>query len=290
MKKSPATIGGRLASDPSILMKITAFVGLCAPLFLPAASALAKPKSWVGLQVTTDAARYAPGQPITVRLLAHNDYFGPAYLKFTSGQRFDFQLFRVGSKDAAYTWSANKMFAQTTGQLKFSPTQSKEFEAQIGNEAGALPPGKYQLRAFLTSTSRIEAKPVSLEIVSSLVPLQTTTDKTQYKVGEPVRITLAARNTTGAARTLRFNSGQSFDVEVFNGGGEPVWNWAANKRFTMALHSVELKPGQTQTYEATWDGTALPDAPKMAPGTYTIRATLTSNPRMEAPALRVEIK
>ncbi len=181
------------------------------------------------------------------------------------------------------------MFATVTGQLRLYPNQRQTFSAQIGDEQGALVPGRYQLRASLSNSSQIMAKPVEIEIVAAPVQLSMTLDKTELKEGEAVAIKITATNTTKAAQTLRFGSGQSFDVFVSDEAGQQIWSWGANKRFTMALRSVELQPGESKTFDATWNGEALPDF-KMAPGTYSVQAVLTTIPRVYAAPVRVEIK
>jgi hypothetical protein len=152
-------------------------------------------RSWVTLKASTDQQRYTPGQPIKVRLTATNTHNSGAYLRFTSGQRFDFTVYPVGSSEAAYTWSAARMFVQTLGSLWLKPGQSQSYEAAIGDEMGALKPGEYRLVARLTNTpTRIFAAPVKFEVVDSGLAMTTRTDKTTYKIGEPVQVDVAVTN------------------------------------------------------------------------------------------------
>ena len=270
-----------------------AFVG--AALLLSATGAFAKPKSWVQLDVQTNASKYVTGAPIDIVLTAKNISKHTAFLHFTSGQRFDLQLFDAGPVTSAgrhnpvYTWSATRMFNMMVGQAKLLPNQTQTFTAQIGDEQGALVPGRYELRSHLTNSSQIEAEPVEIEVVASPVQLSATLDKTQLKAGQPLAVKITATNTTKESQTLRFGSGQSFDVLITDDEGQPIWSWGANKRFTMALRSVELKPGESKTFDATWNGEALPDFKKIAPGTYSVQAVLTTNPRVYAPPVQIEI-
>jgi hypothetical protein len=78
---------------------------------------------------------------------------------------------------------------------------------------------------------------------------------------------LQVTNTSSAALTLNFNSGQEFDFVVMRGTQE-VWRWAGDRMFTQALRSETLAPGETETYTATW--APLPGSG----GEYTVRATL----------------
>ena len=209
-------------------------------------STRAKSKSWVQLSAETDSVQYITGAPIQVVLAAKNTHSSAAFLHFTSGQRFELQLFKVGGNNPVYTWSASRMFAMMTGQLKLLPNQTQTFTAEIGDEQGALVPGRYELRAHLTNSSQIMAQPIQIEIVASPVQLRATLDKTELKAGEPLNIKISAMNTTKEAQTLRFGSGQSFDVFIINEEGQQIWNWGANKRFTMALRLRRVATGRIQ--------------------------------------------
>ncbi len=271
-------------------MKLALF-GAALPIFLTAGAhtASAKPRSWVALSARTSAAQYVTGAPIDVTLIAKNTRSRDAFLRFSSGQRFDVQLFKPGAKTPVYTWSATKMFSQMVGQVRLRPGQSTSFPAQIGDEQGALVPGKYLLRAFLTNSSGIEAPPVPIEVVPSPLQLQVSPVKTSYKRGEPVSFLLHATNTSKKAQEIQFSSGQRFDVSVADEAGNIVWSWAANKRFTDARGTLSLAPGESKTFEADWNGEALPDA-EIAPGTYLVRAVLTGNPPLQAAPIQIEIQ
>ncbi len=284
------------ATLASLLMNITMklplfskFLLVGSALIIAASSAHAKPKSWVRLTTETNTNKYVTGAPINIMLTAKNVHSRDAFLHFSSGQRFDLQLFPKGAKDPVYTWSASRMFNMMVGQLKLGPSQSQTFQAQIGDEQGALVPGKYELRAHLSNSSQIEADAVELEVVAAPVKFEATLDKTELKVGESVGVKMTATNTTKETQTLHFGSGQSFDVFVNNEAGQQVWSWGANKRFIQSIRDVPLAPGESKTFEATWDGTIFPDFKKEA-GTYTIQAVLTTNPRVYAAPIRVEVK
>ena len=270
---------------PSLYPKL--LVGVA--LVVAAPSAFAKPKSWVRLTTATTANKYVTGAPIDIVLTAKNVHSRDAYLHFTSGQRFDLQLFPKGKSAPVYTWSADKMFNMMVGQMRLGPNQSQKFDAKIGDEQGALVPGKYELRAKLSNSSAIEAEPVELEVVAAPVKFEATVDKTELKVGETVNVKMTVTNTTADAQTLHFGSGQSFDVLVSNAEGQQVWSWGANKRFIQVLRDVPLAAGESKTFDAQWDGLTFPDFKKAA-GTYSIQAVLMTNPRVNAAPVTVEVK
>jgi hypothetical protein len=124
------------------------------------------------------------------------------------------------------------------------------------------------------------------------VPVQVTvkTDKKVYRSGDPIKMTLTAKNTQKSDVVLRFSSGQQYDIEIRRGknkNGEKVWQWAEGRMFTLALVNTTLQSGKTQTYNVTYGIEMSPTTgkpvPKLTPGTYTIVATLTTMGRTPRP-------
>jgi hypothetical protein len=104
------------------------------------------------------------------------------------------------------------------------------------------------------------------------------TDKRDYKIGEPVKITFIVENRGKDDAVLRFTSGQRFDMWAEKDGNE-VWRWSRGKLFTQALGSITLKPGERATFDATWDQKDTSDK-QVDPGAYSVFAQLTtSKPR-----------
>lgn len=101
-----------------------------------------------------------------------------------------------------------------------------------------------------------------------------TTDKTNYKPGEKVSVTFIVENKGQQPVTLRFSSGQRFDIWVRNNAGE-LWRWSRGRMFTQALGFVTLKPGERQTYKATWNQRNNKGT-QVAAGSYSVLAQLTT--------------
>ena len=224
-------------------------------------SASVASRSWVALKASTDESRYTVGQPISVRLSATNTHRSGAYLRFTSGQRFDFTVYKAGTNESVYTWSASRMFMQSTGFLWLKPGQSENFEANIGDEMGALKPGKYKLVARLTnSPNSIIATPITFEVVDLGIELTTTIGKTTYKVGEPVKINIKVKNRLSKANSVPFRSSMIFDAIIFDETEKQIWNYGANVRFAGGLRRIQWKAGETKSYPTTWNGVSLANA------------------------------
>lgn len=250
-------------------------------------------RSWVSLKASTDKARYTPGQPIKVRLSATNTFKRGAYLRFSSGQRFDFWVAKQGETDVAYTWSATRMFMQSLGSLWLKPGQSQNYDATIGDEMGQLAPGKYTLVAHLTNPgNNIYSPPIEFEVSDFALSLKPRTDKTRYKIGEPVNIKVDVTNTTGKAYTTPINWGMICDFSVTDDAGNSVWTYGANLRFIRALEATTWAKGETKTLSATWNGVALPGSTTpttLQPGKYRVQAILQTDPSRASAPVTIEL-
>jgi len=78
-------------------------------------------------------------------------------------------------------------------------------------------------------------------------------------------------NSTQDPILLRFPSGQSYDVQLFDENGKNVYTWSADKAFTMIFRQEALGPG-TRTYAFSVSLGTLP------PGRYRVRGWLTTEP------------
>ena len=101
------------------------------------------------------------------------------------------------------------------------------------------------------------------------------TPKNVYRRGEAIPFTMTIKNGTDKPHTMEFSSGQNFDIEVRRvAGGDPVWNWAHDKMFTMMLQTQTLRPGESRVFTATWE---QDDNRRFSVGRgdYSVRARLT---------------
>jgi len=84
-------------------------------------------------------------------------------------------------------------------------------------------------------------------------------------VDDGVQFAFAVRNDGEEAVDLRFTDALEADFTVRDGDQE-VWRFSEGRLFAQALGSETIAPGETATYEASWDE---PDA-----GEYDAVATL----------------
>lgn len=78
------------------------------------------------------------------------------------------------------------------------------------------------------------------------------TDRRQYTRGQVVNIIFTKCNITNRTITLRYPTGQRFDIVALRGANE-VWRWSGGRVFTQAAGTEVLAPGECRTYTATWN-------------------------------------
>lgn len=139
-----------------------------------------------------------------------------------------------------------------------------------------------------TSAQTAPAPPVAPEPIA--VALQIAPNPARR--GTLVGFSLTAHNTTQATQTLRFSSGQSFDItatpEAAKTEKDAGWRWSHGKIFTMALRTEKLAPGQAKTWTATWNQSDDQNVP-LPRGKYTIAAWITANGGLKAAPATLEL-
>ena len=107
-----------------------------------------------------------------------------------------------------------------------------------------------------------------------------------------IDLALTIRNAGDAPGTLRFRTGQRADFAAYrtgegdgpagpDGDADPVWRYGTGRLFTQVLGSETLEPGESTTYEATWN-----DPPA---GRYRIVGEVTAEERDLSATAVVEV-
>src|SRR5262245_4084135 len=109
----------------------------------------------------------------------------------------------------------------------------------------------------------------------------------RFASGAPVTLALEVTNRGGEPRALKFTSARGCDFAVFDAQGREIWRWSRGRLFAQALERVELAPGGSQRFTATWDQRDASGA-LTPPGSYRAVASLASA-SAPAPAGPVEL-
>lgn len=124
------------------------------------------------------------------------------------------------------------------------------------------------------------------------LPVALKSDKASYRRGETLSFTMTMRNASDQTQTLRFTSGQNFDLLARRADAAadspPLWRWASDKMFTREIRDVSLRPGEEREFTATWDQSGG-DAQALPRGSYVVTAEIASVPRLASNAVTVEL-
>jgi hypothetical protein len=88
------------------------------------------------------------------------------------------------------------------------------------------------------------------------------------RIGDDVRFSFHVTNTSAKRVELRFPSGQTHDITVFDTHGREVWRWSRGRMFTQSMQNKVLGASDTLTFTESWH----PEHP----GQYTAVASLLS--------------
>ena len=111
--------------------------------------------------VGTDAQTYKAGQTAEMLVRVSLRVTEAVRLTFPSSQNTDMRITN-DKGETVYTWSADKLFAMIFREERFEPGERTfVMDAPVGN----LPPGRYQVEAWLTTQPRQYSGSVGFEVV-----------------------------------------------------------------------------------------------------------------------------
>lgn len=137
--------------------------------------------------------------------------------------------------------------------------------------------------ANLVSSSELETRGLYYELKM---------EKTRYKLGEPINVQLSVTNVTSAPVKLKFDKNMEFDLTVrkevdllFAQVPKKVWQLSEVQAVYPDVHFLEIEPGKTQSFSATWNQMDREKKP-VKPGHYHIIGNLLADDRPETLQLR----
>jgi len=117
------------------------------------------------------------------------------------------------------------------------------------------------------------------------------TNKSVYRQGEDVVITLVKTNVTSRNITLRYRTSQRYDfVAKRSQDQREIWRWSRGRSFAQVASDVTLGPGSSQTFRVTWNQKNN-RGQQVAPGTITIEGyNVAESLRNEAVSVNIRIR
>jgi hypothetical protein len=83
------------------------------------------------------------------------------------------------------------------------------------------------------------------------VRLTVSTDRPTYHPGDSVSVGLTVLNPGGPPATLRFATGQRYDVELRDEAARPLRRWSEGRMFTQMMGQERLEPDDSLAYRVT---------------------------------------
>ncbi len=117
-------------------------------------------------------------------------------------------------------------------------------------------------------------------------------ERTNYRLGEPIKVQLFVTNVTPNAIVLKFQKNLEFDLTVrkevdllFAQVPKTVWKLSENQMVYKDVHSSQIEAGKTLAFNGTWNQKDRAGKP-VQPGNYQIIGNLLADDRTEALQIR----
>lgn len=120
-----------------------------------------------------------------------------------------------------------------------------------------------------TAENKDEAEEVSGDVETKEVQLAVETKESP----ESVQINITLKNNTNEEKNFEFSSGQKYEIIITDPNGAEVYKYSKGRMFTQALQYLTLPPGESQTWQETWDKKSA--GKKVEAGEYTVTVLLT---------------
>lgn len=137
--------------------------------------------------------------------------------------------------------------------------------------------------AKLTGTSELKTRGLHYQLKM---------ERTNYQLGEPIRIQLSVHNITSSPIALKFQKNLEFDLTVrkevdllFAQVPKVVWKLSESQMIYADPHDSIVDPGQTLSFSGVWDQKDR-DGKSVSPGNYQIIGNLLADDRSETLQLR----
>jgi len=116
-------------------------------------------------------------------------------------------------------------------------------------------------------TAASGGQPLGVERSDGALRLEASLSQRVFAPGEPVEVTVVARNVASTPLGLVFSSGQRVDLIIRRPRGDEVWRWSHDKAFTQAIQTLVLRPQETSMLRVAWDQRDL-QGRRVDPGPY----------------------
>jgi hypothetical protein len=121
--------------------------------------------------IRTDKQTYRPDDTVTLTLMWLNESEEQREFTFHNSQRFDILIEHDGQK--VWQWSDHRLFSQVYTTLRIAPGDSRMFKVewnQVDATGQKVPPGHYDIRAWIVRTEEMAQSEITLVNVEGDLP------------------------------------------------------------------------------------------------------------------------
>lgn len=234
-------------------------------------------------EVRTDRTQYPPRRAVEIATRLTNTGDILKVIEVRTGFEAEIAVRDDRSGRVVWTWSKGRP-RQRAYAYRLAPGESRlrrELWDRRDDEGRPVPPGVYRVEATLVPLRQPVATQIHLmgsedgpgggrpgEAPPSPSPSpgdglvgSLRADRAVVRPGETVSFVYTVANRSREARTLRFRSGQRFDIEVarrpepnarYAKGALTVWQLSREMFYTLALGEMTFAPGETKSFPAQW--------------------------------------
>ena len=110
------------------------------------------------------------------------------------------------------------------------------------------------------------------------------TNKMNYSVGEPIKMTLKVFNYTQEDIVFYFNTSQRYDFIIEDEEGNEIWRWSRDRMFAMMLGEENLGPTNAEIiYKVEYKD-------KLSPGYYKVTGFFVAKDRPMSGSIIIEVE
>jgi len=117
------------------------------------------------------------------------------------------------------------------------------------------------------------AAPRQSQYLNPALSVSLITEKSIYRLGEPIKMILVATNASDRTFKAVFSSAKRYDFAAYDSDGNLVWRWSAGQMFAQAITPLELEPGEEVIFNADWQQQDSEGAPVLD-GDYTLKGAI----------------
>ncbi|NLM17528.1 MAG: hypothetical protein GX221_07410 [Candidatus Riflebacteria bacterium] len=121
------------------------------------------------------------------------------------------------------------------------------------------------------------ARPFYRKDTGSGLRVDITISQKEILAGEPATFTVTLKNVSFSPQTLKFDSGQTWDL-LLQKGAKTLYKWSSCYDFSWMGHSITLRPGETRTQVFSWNS-FTPNNHLYPQGTYEAFGVVQSTPQ-----------